>query len=216
VTLLVRMRISLADRPGALAQVGLVMADHGGNIVSVDVHQAGVVSAIDDLLVEFPDDADLAALRNDLTASGVATVLSHQEAQREDPIVATLRRVTEMVATQGVDSDELLARGVADLCSSPVAWVTSSEESTRWEAGRYAKERGGAIALRTTELPSHLADRLPGEVWLLAVPDPEMRAGGRTVFVARQLAAEFTSTEIARIEALMALHDQLEHLMDWA
>jgi hypothetical protein len=212
-TMLVRLRVALADRPGSLAAVAGIIGDHGGNIVSVDVHRSGVVSAIDDLVVEFTDDHDLQSLRNDLIASGAATLLSHQEAHAVDPIVSTLLRASRMISARGADPDEELARSVAELCSSPVVWVSDVENASRYEAGRFAIERAGAIALRTTELPPDLADRLPGEVWLLAVPDPELMTGGRVVFVARPLANEFTGTEIGRIEALMALHDQVERLL---
>lgn len=212
-SMLVRLRIALADRPGSLAVVAGIIGEHRGNIVSVDVQRAGVVSAIDDLVVDFPDDHDLQALRNDLLASGAATLLSHQSAYAVDPIVSTLTRVSRMIGERGQDPDGDLARSVADLCSSPVVWVTDVEGATRYEAGRFAIERAGAIALRTTELPEHLAERLPGEVWLLAVPDPELMSGGRVVFVARPLTHEFTGTEIGRIEAVMALHDQVERLL---
>jgi hypothetical protein len=87
--------------------------------------------------------------------------------------------------------------------------LASVSEASSFEAGRFALERTGAIALRTAELPPAMAERLPGEVWLLAVPDPEPTRSSRVVFVARSLANEFTSTEIARIEALMALHDEV-------
>ncbi len=210
---LVRLRVALADRPGSLGAVAAIIGEHGGNIVSVDVHRSGVVSAVDDLVVEFPDDNDMQGLRNDLMASGAATLLSHQAAYAVDPIVGALTRASEMIGARGTDPDDDLARSVAELCSSPVVWVSDSEAAASYEAGRFAIERVGAIALRTTELPAHLADRLPGEVWLLAVPDPEPMAGGRVVFVARALANEFTGTEIGRIEATMALHDQVEHLL---
>jgi predicted amino acid-binding ACT domain protein len=210
---LVRLRIALADRPGALARVAALIAEHGGNIISVDVHRAGVVSAVDDLVVEFPEDADMVSLRNDLTASGAATLLSQQDAHTADPIAGTLLRAADMIGARPDDPEDALARSVAELCASPVAWVSPTDEAGRYEAGRFALERNGAIALRTTELPGSLAERLPGEVWLLAVPDPELLSGGRVVFVARSLANEFTSTEIGRIEALMALHDQIERLL---
>jgi predicted amino acid-binding ACT domain protein len=210
---LVRLRISLADRPGSLARVASIISEHGGNITAVDVHRAGVISAVDDLVVEFPDGKDIMALRHDLTANGAATLLSHQQAHVADGIVTTLRRAAALIAHRADDPDEALSRSVAELCSSPVAWVSTTEEASRWEAGRFALERSGAIALRTTRLPEGMADLLPGEVWLLAVPDPEMLSGGRVVFVARPLATEFTSTEIARIEAVMALHEQIERLL---
>jgi hypothetical protein len=208
----VRLRIALADRPGALSRVAAIIGEHEGNITSVDVHRTGVVGVVDDLVVEFPDEADMAQLRIDLGASGAATLLSHQAAHAVDPIVSTLLRAARMISARPEDPEAELVQSVSELCASPVVWVTSAEEADTYEAGRFALERSGAIALRTSELPEHLADRLPGEVWLLAVPDPEI-VTGRVVFVARPLHNEFTSTEIARIEAVMALHDQVERIL---
>lgn len=209
---LIRLRISLANRPGALARVATIIAGHGGNITSVDVQNDDAESAIDDLLVEFATEPDLTHLREDLAANGAATVMSHQEARTADPIVATLRRVVEVVDAGPADAGTALAEAVAELCSSPVVWVSPAEEALGYEAGRFALEHEAAIALRTTELPEHLAERLPGEVCLLAVFDHERMSRGRVVFVARPVANAFTATEIARIEALAALYNRIQRL----
>jgi len=73
------------------------------------------------------------------------------------------------------------------------------------EAGQFARDGGGSVALRTSHLPPHLADRVPGEAWLLAVPDLEHPDEGRVVFVARA-SSEFTTTEIGRVEALLSFN----------
>jgi hypothetical protein len=109
-----------------------------------------------------------------------------------------------------------LARGVAQLCSSPVAWVSSAEEATRFDAGRFAMERQGVVVMTTTELPAHLAERLPGEVCLLAVPDVEQGGQHRVIFMARPVGNDFTTTEVARIEALISLHAALARMITTA
>src|SRR5947209_18602944 len=96
---LMRLRVSLADRPGALARVATVIAGHGGNITSVDAQQVDAESAIDDLVVDFSEEPDLADLRKDLATNGGATVLSHQQTQVTDPIVASLRRLVSVADT---------------------------------------------------------------------------------------------------------------------
>jgi predicted amino acid-binding ACT domain protein len=204
---LVRMRIALADRPGSLARMATIVAEHGGNITSIDVHRCGVVTAMNEMVVEFPLRHDLSALRNELTASGVATLLSHEEGEATDPVIEATRRAGDMLDALGEDPDAVLCRTVGDLCATPVVWVCPTADAVRWEAGRFARERGGPIALWTSTLPEHLAGQLPDEVWLLAVPGPGTVVGGRMVFVARE--AEFTATEIARIEALMQLNDRV-------
>ena len=60
--------------------------------------------------------------------------------------------------------------------------------------------------MTTSEPPSDLAERLPGEVCLLALPDHERADQPRVVFVARPIGNDFTTTEVGRIEALISLH----------
>jgi ACT domain len=210
---LIRLRISLPDRPGALGEVATIIAGHGGNITSVDVQFADAESAVDDLVVEFSMDPDLLQLRDDLATHGAATVMSHQEAYSADPIVATLRRLVEVVDAGRADASAALADGVAELCSSPVVWISSAEEAAYYEAGRFAIEHKAAVTIRKTQLPEHLAERLHGEVWLLAVFDPQGLAQGRVVFVARSIGNPFTATEIGRIEVLAALHSGIDRIM---
>lgn len=207
---MVGLRVALSDRPGALMRLAATIAEHGGNIVSIDVHRSGDAAAVDDLTIDFPHDGDFDRLRHELRANGAGSVLSHWNTRSVDPVVAALGHAAELIAQPPDPTDEGLARAVGKLCGSPVAWVSPTAEAIRNEAGRFAMERRGAIALRTVELPGHLADRLPGEVWLLAVPDSGSGLVGRVVFVARALAHEFTTTEIARVEALLALYDQLQ------
>jgi hypothetical protein len=209
----IRLRISLADRPGALAQVAAIIAHHGGNIISVDVQRVDANYAVDDVVVDFEGEPDLVALRNDLAVEGAATVMSHQQAHAADPVVGSLRRVVQLVDAGPGNPDKALAEGVAELCSSPVVWVSDAVEASEYHAGRLALEHHGAVALQTTELPEHLAERLHGDVCLLAVPDPERISGERVVFVARPVANPFTATEIARIEVLTALHSRIERLI---
>lgn len=207
---IVGLRVALSDRPGALMRLAATIAEHGGNIVSIDVHQSGGTAAVDDLTIDFPDDGDFDRLRHELHANGAGSVLSHWNTRPVDPVLSALGHVAELIAQPPDPTDEGLARAVGKLCGSPVAWVSSTAEATRNEAGRFAMERRGAFALRTTELPSRFSDWLPGEVWLLAVPDAASGLVGRVVFVARALAHEFTTTEMARVEALLALYEQLE------
>jgi predicted amino acid-binding ACT domain protein len=209
VTILLRLRISIPDRPGALARVATIIASHGGNITSIDVQESSPDLAVDELLVDFPEGSDAAGLGEDLAKDGETVLVSQQLTERIDPIVASLRQVAELLESGSNEGEAALARGVAQLCSSPVAWVSSAEEASRYDAGRFAMERHGVVVMTTTELPAHLAERLPGEVCLLAVPDIEQGERHRVIFVARPVGNDFTTTEVARIEALVGLHAAL-------
>lgn len=210
--MLLRLRISIPDQPGALARVATIIASHGGNITSIDVQQATAEFAVDELLVDFFTEPDAASLREDLTKDGETVLVSQQLTESIDPIVASLRHVAELLDSGSNNSDAALARGVAQLCSSPVVWVSSAEDASRYDAGRFALERQGVVVMATTELPAHLAERLPGEVSLLAVPDVEQAEQRRVIFVARPVGNDFTTTEVARIEALVGLHAALAEM----
>jgi len=183
------------------------------NITSIDVQQADADLAVDELLVDFSNEPDVASLREDLAKDGETVLVSQQITERLDPIVASLRHVAELLESASVDPEAALVRGVAELCSSPVAWVSSAEEAALYDAGRFAMERHGVVVMTTAELPAHLAERLPGEVCLLAVPDVEQAEQQRVIFVARPVGNDFTTTEVARIEALISLHTALAKII---
>jgi ACT domain len=210
---LVRLRLEVADSPGSLAKVAGMIAGHGGNITSVDVQDSHPNTAVDEIVAEFPDVAELGLLRQELASSGAAILLSHQAARRMDPVVQVLRHAVELLRAPEYSPDDELTRAVAELCSSPSVLVTDGDEASRYQAGRFALERNFAITLRTSEVPAGMeATLVDEEVWLLAVPDTRTAQDRRVVFVARPIALDFTATEITRIEALMALHDELARL----
>jgi hypothetical protein len=210
---LVRLRVELADSPGSLAVVAAVIAKQGGNITAIDVHRSRPETAVDEIVVEFPDDVDLNGVRAALADSGGGTLLSHQSAKRADPVVQTLRRAVELSQSSSLSPDDELAAAVAELCSSPAVWVSGGDEARTYDAGRFALERHGAVAVRSGQVPPGLQATLPdGDVWLLAVPDLDLGERDRVVFIARPLDLKFTATEIARVEALMALYDELVRL----
>jgi hypothetical protein len=210
---LLRLRISMPDQPGALARVAAIIASHGGNITSVDVQQADTEFAVDELVVDFSGDPDVAGLREDLATRGDTVLLTHQQTERIDPIVASLRQAIALLGRRSEVGESALARGVAELCSSPVAWVSPAADATQYVAGRLALERQGMVIMTTTELPAHLAERLPGEVSLLALPDHDPAEQQRVIFVARPVANAFTATEAARIEALAELHTAVARIL---
>jgi ACT domain len=210
---LIRLRISLADRAGALAQAATIIGLHGGNIVSVDVQRTRSDVAVDELIVEFPSEPELADLGDDLLTHASVHLISQRPTEYADPIEAVLLRVAEQLETAGVRPTDALAAEVAELCSTPVVWVCTRAEASAQEAGRAALDGNKPVSLRATYLPEPFAKRLSGEVNLLAVPDSDGGADGRVVFAARASEVDFTDTEIARIRALIALHAQIEFLM---
>jgi hypothetical protein len=65
---LLRARLSLLDRPGALLAAAKVIADLGGNIVDIEILATSDGRVVDDLVIDLPD-----AARDALTARLTAT-----------------------------------------------------------------------------------------------------------------------------------------------
>ena len=53
--MLLRARVSVLDRPGALLSMAKVIADAGGNIVDIEVLASADGRVVDDLVVDLPD-----------------------------------------------------------------------------------------------------------------------------------------------------------------
>ena len=90
------MRIAVADRAGAFGQAATIIGMHSGNVLSIDVHRNDGERAIDDLVVEFPEDVDLAEPGFDLANHARAEVLSHESTEYHDPIEEILVRLAEL------------------------------------------------------------------------------------------------------------------------
>jgi len=212
-SVLVRLRLELADSPGSLAQVAAIIGEHGGNITAIDVQEGSPASAIDEVTVEFQEESDLQILRGHLSESGAATVVSHQTANRADLVVRTLQRLTDVLAASAEERDEGLRRGVAELCSSPVVWISTPADATVYGAGKLAIERESEpVLVRSDEPLPAVAGTITGTAWLLAVANGVSGSRQRVVFVARPDSQEFTTTEISRVEALVALHRRIDEL----
>jgi len=193
-----RLRVELPDRPGSLARVAAVIGEHGGNVVGVDVQEVDADSAVDELVVDVPDNVDVDALRRALVDTGAGVLVSHQSGMNEiDPVLRALRWACAVVSAGDEGADGELVRALTEVCGTETAWVGSLVEARRHEAGRLALTRGGPVAHRT------------GDGWLLAVPDARLDPR-RVAFVGRPLTDRFTATEVARVEALLGLRRQVE------
>lgn len=183
VTFVVRIRLSLADRAGALGQAATVIGLHGGNILSVDVHNTDGASAVDDLVVEFPTEPSQGELGTDLSMTAAASIIQMEPAQSVDVVTAVLAALRP-VARTGTHPVEAGEAG-PELIDSLVAVCPSSEWSVVEPPG---------TDLDFVERDAHQVQ--------LAVPIPgsdQALMGRRTATMA------FTATEMARVNAVVRL-----------
>jgi hypothetical protein len=201
-----RVRVELPDRPGALARVAGVIAECGGDVIAVDIHELDGSVAVDEIVVDVPEGWEPAHLADGLTRTGAGVLLSSQriDDERRDPIVAALHWCAAMIAAGPATCDLELGRAVLEVTHATAAWTCDVEEAVDLAAGSLALERGGAVVVRTDGLPPAYAESLPRSVWLLAAPDSALNPT-IVAFAARPLSLRFTPTEVARVEMLLQL-----------
>ncbi|HVX68658.1 MAG TPA: hypothetical protein VHA79_03085 [Mycobacteriales bacterium] len=144
--MLLRARVSVLDRPGALLSMAKVIADTGGNIVDIEVLAAAEGRVVDDIVFELPDGS-----RDDLAAKLKATGAE----------VLNLRR-TVQVNGQRRDLDLLtrIAGAPAEALASFVA-LAPSVWSADWAV---AISDTGQLVHATPGAPHPLPDPLPDPI----------------------------------------------------
>jgi hypothetical protein len=201
-----RLRIELPDLPGALAHVASVLGEGNANVVSVDIHELEQGTAIDEIVVDVPVDWDPHALDADLRRTGAALLSSSAAGDVRDPVLTALSWASALLAARPHESELELGRAILELTSGTSAWIATVAEAMAYEAGRLALDRGGPVVRRTDDLPDG-----PSPAWVMAVPDGHLDAE-IVAFAARPLAVRFSSSELARVEALLALRRQVAML----
>jgi hypothetical protein len=200
-----RVRIELADRPGALAKAANAIATAGGNVMSVDIHEIDGERSVDEILVELPDGVDQASLATVLEDAEAGTLLSMRpDSAIVDPIVRALHWVGFALEAEPQDCDLALAQSLSEICMTDMAWVWSPEEAAQLLAGRRALSLGSAVVTREEQLPPEVASIANGPSWVMAVPDDQLNPS-RVGFAARTSTLKFTASEVARAEALMSV-----------
>ena len=200
-----RLRVELPDQPGALANVATAIAACNGNVVSLDIHELDGDKAVDEIVVDAPDGWDAAAMSARIAETGAELLSCAPAVDRTDPMVRALRFAGALVASDPSRDTLELGRAVLEVTSAASAWVSTRSEATAWEAGRRAIAHDGAIVLRTEDVPPSVRWDTRGPVWLLAVPDRRIEPS-LVAFATRPVALRFTTSEITRVEALLALH----------
>lgn len=198
-----RLRIELPDRPGAPAQVAAVVAEAGADVVSIDLREVEGPVAVDEVVVAADDDWEPGRLRDALERTGVGMLLSAQRVACDahaarDALASTLRRCTDVVG----DLD--LGRAILEVTSASAAWVCDVDDAGALPGGARAVAHGRPLVVRTDALPPPYGDTLPRVVWVLAVPD-DVCAPSTIAFAANPSSLRFSATDVARVEALLAI-----------
>lgn len=142
-TALVRVRVWLSDRPGALGAVASRIGSVGGDVVGVEILERGGGRAVDDLIVELPDSSLTKLLVNEIQEVDGVDVedVVPVTAAVLDPDVSALEAASELVLS--ADRGSLVAR---------LADIALRIEQAQWAAIVDVSE--GALLARVGDAPN--------------------------------------------------------------
>jgi len=197
-----RLRIELADHPGALAAVTRVLAAGGLNVVEVSIHEVEAPRAVDEIVVHAEAPIEVADLTASLQSVGAQLLSVGPCDMRGDPVITALTWVTATLEKPTRKSS--LATGVRLLTGIDPVHVFTVEEAQDLPVASAALRRAWPIVQRLDRVPAPL--RPPGiedgsGVWVLAAPDS--REPSLVVMAARPYAIRFTATELNRLAAVL-------------
>lgn len=203
-----RIRVELPDRPGALANLAAVIAGVGGDVLSVDIHDLDPDHAVDDLVVSLPDATpDRLAAR--IAEAGAGELQWWRlETGTSDSVVRALGWVRHVLEAGVGYSDLEVSRALTEICAADTAWVATRVEAEKVDAAAEALATGTAAVSYHDPLPPSVGGDGVRPAWLLVAVD-DARSPSLVAFVARHRPQRFTTTEVARAGALLALHHEL-------
>jgi hypothetical protein len=199
-----RLRIELADHPGALAAVTRVLAGQGLNVVEVSIHEVEPPRAVDEIVVHAEEPLAATELGAALALVGAELLSVAPCDMRGDPVVTALTWVTATLEKPTRKSS--LATGVRLLTGISPVHVVDVDEAREWPIVAAALLRGWPVVERLAHPPGPLRTVGDGDgdgsgVWVLAAPDgPDPSL---VVLASRPYAIRFTATEMNRLAAVL-------------
>ena len=197
-----RLRIELADHPGALAAVTRVLAAGGLNVVEVSIHEAEPPRAVDEIVVHAEEPLSTGELSAALEAVGAELLSVGPCDMRGDAVVTALTWVTATLEKPTRKSS--LATGVRLLTGIDPVQVFTLDEARHWPIVSAAVRRGWPVVERLAHAPDAVREGGDGDgsgVWVLAAPDgPDPSL---VVMAVRPYAIRFTATEMNRLAAVL-------------
>ncbi|MER5642994.1 amino acid-binding protein [Streptosporangium sp. NPDC002524] len=197
--MMLRLRVSFPDRPGALGQAARVLGTLGADILQVTVLEREVGRAVDDFTVSWPGTVDAETVRDRL--SGVPGMrVEGVWPTREIPGTAPDYDLLKHVAADPGRAFATLVDAMPDLVSAEWAVILSPESEDlvhrSWQAPMTLDETGGLVGVKAADLatlrPAVLGS---GRHQLMSLPVPET---SRHLVLARTDGPPFHRAELDR------------------
>ncbi|GAA4192265.1 amino acid-binding protein [Streptosporangium oxazolinicum] len=153
--MMLRLRVSFPDRPGALGQAARVLGTLGADILQVTVLEREVGRAVDDFTVSWPGTVDAETVRDRL--SGIPGMrVEGVWPTREIPGAAPDYDLLKHVAADPGRALATLVDAVPDLVSAEWAVIMSPEDGEivhrSWQAPETLDETGGLVGVKAADL----------------------------------------------------------------
>jgi hypothetical protein len=196
------LRVSLADRPGALATLTRALAAAGANVLSVAVLQRESGRAVDDLILDWPFPRSWDAVVRAVEGTQGARMHGLRHLEHVDPVPDA--EVLRQVVAQPHRGVEVLVDALPGLLLADWAAVTDRRE------GRQASYASPDSPVPLPALPASLPRPRAlsdGEAPVVAVP---FDGGDQRLLVGRRAGPGFTRSERDRATLLLETVLELE------
>lgn len=194
--MLLRVRITLPDKPGSLAQITKALGAAGTDITQITVLERGAGRAVDDLTVHCPDEVSKQALREGLDSVPEVTVegvWSTREAPGTYPELEILKYIT----TAGDRALNTLIDSLPVLFSADWA-ATATERDVVYASWRTPEQ----VALPEPVPPRPTARTLEGGLHVIHAPLPPLAL---TLLLARSEGPAFHRIEVHRLTRILEI-----------
>lgn len=204
---MLRVRVEVADIPGALAGITSALAALNVDVASIDVLEVDGASVVDELVLRLPPGVKGAEVWDVLRIAGAAQVLtSPAEGPAMDPAVAAIDLARSVLSAPG-DADAPGAALARAAYADVGAWV-DIEAAGRYRLAERSLETGVPASGPAGPDASPLAVPSGRVLWVAPqLPDPQ-----RLAVVGRPSAARFSATEAARLRAFATLLETLDRV----
>lgn len=193
---MLRVRVEVADTPGALAGIAAALAGLDVDVSAIDVLEVDGSRVVDELLLRLPAGVRAQEVRDVLRMSGADVLSFAVDSARSDPVVRALE-LMRSVLDHPWDADAP-GRALATTAYADVGALLDVGVADRFPLARRALEDGVPASAPAGPDVSPLA--VPGG-WVLWVA-PQLRDPQQVAVVGRRLNVRFSATEAARLRAL--------------
>ncbi len=197
--MLLRLRISLPDRPGSLGQVTRVLGVTGADIIQLVVLERGEGRAVDDLTVFWPDSAPRETL-----VQGLETVpdiiVEGVWGTREAPGTYPELEILKYITTAGDRALATLIDSMPVLFSAD--WAATATEKTPRTVVHSSWRAPDDVPFPSITPPRPEAHTLPSGLHIVAAPLPPLAL---TFLLARSDGPPFHRIEVHRLTRILEI-----------